>query len=84
MANKEVVAVRVLVKGHGELQVEGLTPASLAALRLVQYHAPQLTLNCLNGSGLLRVKLADMDLRPSFGREEAVNVDRSQLAKLGK
>lgn len=83
MSEKTVVPVRVLVKGHGELEVEGLTPMSLAAFRLVQYHAPNLTVNCLNGSGFLRVKLADIDLRPSFTPSEPVNMDRAQLAKLG-
>jgi len=83
MADKVIVPVRVSVTGHGELEVEGLTPASLAALRLVQYHAPNLTVNCHNGVGFLRVRLADIDLRPSFAPSEPVNMDRAQLAKLG-
>ena len=71
------------VKGHGMLAIEGLTPAGLPALRLVQYHAPNLTVNAHNGVGMLRVKLADVDLRPSFAREEPVNTDREQLSRLG-
>lgn len=71
------------VKGHGELEIEGLMPAGLPAMRLVAYHSPDMTVNCFNGAGFLRVKLADIDLRPSFAPVESVNQDRAQLAKLG-
>lgn len=72
------------VKGHGELEIEGLTASAVPALRLVQWHAPTATMNALTPSGVLRVKLADIDLRPSFVRQEiAPNTDRAQLAKLG-
>lgn len=71
------------VKGHGELEIEGLTNAALAAFRLVQYHSPNLTVNCHNGTGFLRVRLADVDLQPSFTPSEPINMDRAQLAKLG-
>lgn len=75
--------MKLLVKGHGELEIEGLTPAGLAALRLEQYHCPNLTLNALTTSGVLRVQLADIDLRPSFSPQEPLNADRAQLSKLG-
>lgn len=71
------------VKGHGELEIEGLTPAGLPALRLVAYHSPNMAVNCHNGTGFLRVRLADIDLAPSFSPREPVNTDRAQLAKLG-
>lgn len=57
------------VKGHGELEIDGLTPAGLPAMRLVAYHAPNMTVNCHNGVGFLRVRLADIDLAPSFRAE---------------
>ena len=72
------------VKGHGELEIEGLTASAVPALRLVQWHAPLMTMNALTPSGVVRVKLADIDLKPSFARKEAeTNTDRAQLAKLG-
>lgn len=75
--------MKFLVQGHGELEIEGLTQASLPALRLVQYHSPSLTVNAHNGVGFLRVKLADIDLQPSFTPSEPLNADRAQLSKLG-
>lgn len=71
------------VKGHGPLEIEGLTPNGLAAMRLVQYHSPNLTVNAHNGVGFLRVKLVDIDLRPSLIPEAPANVDRDQLSRLG-
>lgn len=76
------------VKGHGELEVEGLTPAAVPALRLVQHHSPDMTVNCKTGVGILRVRLADINLAPSFSQgvilpPPVVNEDRAQLAKLG-
>lgn len=60
--------MRFKVKGHGELEIEGLTLAGLPALRLVQFHAPEMAVNCQNGTGFLRVRLGDIDLAPSFPR----------------
>ena len=72
------------VKGHGELEIEGLTDAAVPALRLVQWHSPNMTVNAVTPSGVLRVKLVDVDLKPSFVRRDTVpNVDRVQLAALG-
>lgn len=76
------------VKGHGALEIDGLTPAGLPALRLVQYHAPEMTVNAHNGVGMLRVRLADVNLAPSFSNgvilpPPVLNEDRAQLEKLG-
>lgn len=70
------------IKGHGELEIEGLTPAGLPALRLVQYHSPDFQVACHNGVGIMRVCLKDIDLRPSFTPPEPLNADRAQLSKL--
>lgn len=80
--------MKFLVKGHGQLLIDGLTPAGIPALRLVQYHSPELTLNAHNGVGFLRVRLGDIDLAPSFSNgvilpPPILNEDRAQLAKLG-
>lgn len=75
--------MKLKVRGHGELEIEGLTPAGLPALRLVAYHSPEMTVNFHTPSGLLRVLLKDIDLNPSFSHVEPVNQDRAQLAKLG-
>ena len=77
------------VKGHGELAIEGLTPAGLPALRLLAYHSPDFQVACHNGVGILRVCLKDIDLSPSFSHGVILpppmeeNADRAQLAKLG-
>lgn len=71
------------VKGHGRLEIEGLTPAGLPALRLVQYHSPEFQVACHNGVGIMRVCLKDVDLTPTFSQREPLNTDRAQLAKLG-
>jgi hypothetical protein len=65
--------MKLPVKGMGEQEIQGLTPSGLPALRLVQYHSPDL----LVGGH----RLGDIDLRPSFS--EPINIDRAQLAKLG-
>ena len=70
------------VKGHGELAIEGLTPAGLPALRLVAFHSPEFQVACHNGVGIMRVCLKDIDLSPSFSQREPLNTDRAQLAKL--
>lgn len=71
------------VKGHGELEIEGLTPAGVPAMRLVAFHCPSMTVNAHNGVGFLRVKLADIDLRPSLTPLASANMDRDQLSRLG-
>lgn len=71
------------VKGHGELAIEGLTPAGLPALRLVAFHSPDFQVACHNGVGIMRVCLKDIDLSPSFSPREPLNTDRAQLSKLG-
>ena len=71
------------VKGHGKMEIEGLTPAGLPALRLVQYHCPEFQVACHNGIGILRVCLKDVDLNSNISPRDTVNVDRAQLAKLG-
>lgn len=77
------------VKGHGALEIEGLTPAGVPALRLVQYHCPDFQVACHNGVGIMRVCLKDIDLKPSFSNGVILpppmeeNTDRAQLAKLG-
>lgn len=71
------------VKGHGALEIEGLTPVGVPALRLVQYHCPEFQVACHNGVGIMRVCLKDIDLSPSFSKEEPVNQDRAQLSRLG-
>lgn len=72
------------VKGLTEMvEIEGLTPAGLPSLRLLQYHSPQIILTCKRGSDFLKICLADIDLAPSFSPRDALNVDRAQLAKLG-
>ena len=71
------------VKGHGELAIEGLTPAGLPALRLVAFHSPEFQVACHNGVGIMRVCLKVIDLSPSFSQREPLNTDRAQLAKLG-
>lgn len=71
------------VKGHGMLAIEGLTPAGLPALRLVQYHSPEFQVACHNGTGIMRVCLKDIDLRPSLTAETPANMDRAQLSRLG-
>ena len=73
--------MRVQVRGaKGEVEIAGLVPAGLPALRLVQYHSPQVVLTCSDGSTVL---LGDLDLNPSFSPREPLNADRAQLAKLG-
>lgn len=80
--------MKFLVKGHGDLEIDGMTPAALPALRLVQYHSPDMTVNCHNGVGMLRVRLADINLAPSFSKgvilpPPVLNEDRAQLERLG-
>jgi hypothetical protein len=80
--------MKFLVKGHGMLAIEGLTPAGLPAMRLVAFHCPNMTVNAHNGVGFLRVQLGDIELRPSFSGgvilpPPILNEDRDQLAKLG-
>ena len=75
--------MKFLVKGHGELKIEGLTPAGLPALRLIAYHCPEFQVACHNGVGIMRVCLKDIDLSPSIApATEPVNQDRAQLARL--
>jgi hypothetical protein len=74
--------VKFKVKGHGVLEIEGLTPAGVPALRLVQYHCPDFQVACHNGVGIMRVCLKDIDLSPSFSQPDPVNTDRAQLSKL--
>ena len=71
------------VKGHGMLAIEGLTPAGLPALRLVAFHSPDFQVACHNGTGIMRVCLKDIDLRPSLTAETPANMDRAQLSRLG-
>ena len=71
------------VKGHGMLAIEGLTPAGLPALRLVAFHSPDFQVACHNGTGIMRVCLKDIDLRPSLAPETPANMDRAQLSRLG-
>jgi len=71
------------VKGHGMLAIEGLTPAGLPALRLVAFHSPDFQVACHNGTGIMRVCLKDIDLRPSLTAESRDNMDRAQLYRLG-
>lgn len=65
------------------VEIEGATPASIAALRLVQYHAPNMVVTINGPSGRTEAVLGDIDLAPSFKQAEPVNQDRAQLAKLG-
>ena len=65
------------------VEIEGATPASIAALRLVQYHAPKMAVMVTTSQGRAEAKLGDIDLAPSFKQAEQVNQDRAQLAKLG-
>ena len=68
----------------GEIvQIEGLTPAAVAAFSLVQYHAPTLVGSVIRAAGKAEAKRKDIDLAPSFKPAEQVNQDRAQLAKLG-
>ena len=62
--------MRFQVKGLGEVEVEGLPPCAVPALRLVQYHAPTLILTAKTASGTLAVRLGDVDLAPSFRNQE--------------
>jgi hypothetical protein len=71
------------VKGHGMLAIEGLTPAGLPALRLVAFHSPEFQVACHNGTGIMRVCLKDIDLRPLLTPPEPLNADRDQLSRLG-
>jgi len=71
------------VKGHGMLAIEGLTPLGVPALLLVQYHSPDFQVACHNGTGIMRVCLKDIDLRPSLTAETPANMDRAQLSRLG-
>jgi hypothetical protein len=75
--------MKFALPGHGSVEIEGVTPASVAALRLVQYHAPKLIVSVITPTGTLRVEIKDIDLSPSFKQAETVNQDRAQLAKLG-
>lgn len=54
------------VDGQGDLEIVGLTPVSLPALRLVQYHAPDMALVCKTAKGTISVRLGDVNLRPSL------------------
>lgn len=62
------------VTGKGLVDIAGLTPAGIPALRLLQYHSPDMT---VGGH-----RLGDIDLAPSF-RNDPINTDRAQLATLG-
>lgn len=62
--------MRFKVKGHGELEIRGLTASGLPALRLVQFHSPEMAVNCHNGTGFVGVRLGDIDLAPSFKRAD--------------
>lgn len=75
--------MKFALPGHGMVEIEGITPVSVAALRLVQYHAPKLIVSAITPTGTLRVEIKDFDLSPSFKQSETVNHDRAQLAKLG-
>ena len=70
--------MKLVVKGLGEQEIRGLVPAGLPALRLVQYHSPDLLLG--------GYRLGDIELRPSLNTEtvHVSNMDRAQLAALGK
>lgn len=73
---------------HGAVEIDGVTPASVAALRLVQYHAPKLIVSVKTPAGTLIMELKDIDLSPSFSKgvilpPPVLNKDRAQLEKLG-
>lgn len=74
--------MKFFVKGHGELEIEGLTKTSLGAIRLIQYNSPDMTVNCWDGTRFLRVKLSEIDLRSS-SVPPSPNADRAQLSALG-
>lgn len=76
--------MKFLARGiEGEVEIEGLTPAGLPALRLVQYHSPQVSLACRVGSVPTKLALGVIDLNPSFVPHDSLNTDRAQLAKIG-
>lgn len=76
--------MKFLARGiEGEVEIEGLTPAGLPALRLVQYHSPNLILACKVGTDPIKLTLGDVNLNPSFVPHENLNTDRAQLAKIG-
>ena len=75
--------MKCAIKGHGELEIEGLTLGGLPAMRLVQYHSPEMTVNAFNGNGYLRVKLRDVDLGYPLRAQEPVVKDRAQLDPSG-
>jgi hypothetical protein len=81
--SQEVGETMNLTLAGRPVQIEGVTPASLAALRLVQYHAPNMIVTVITEQGTQQAKLKDIDLAPSFKQSEPVNHDRAQLAKLG-
>lgn len=58
--------MRFQVKGLGEVEIEGLPPCAVPALRLVQVHAPYLSVAAICGAERLIVPLKDVDLAPSL------------------
>ena len=70
---EQEASMKLSVKGSGDQEITGLTPSGLPALRLVQYHSPDLLIGAY--------RLGDIDLRPSFS--EPINIDRAQLKSLG-
>ena len=73
--------MRFQVMGRaGEVEIVGITPSGLPALRLVQYHSPQVSLACRDGS---IVALGEIDLAPSFSSRDPSNGNHEQLAKTG-
>lgn len=73
-----------VVRGVPEkVEIEGLTPNGLPALRLLQVHSPRMDITCKRGTDFIKVSLGDIDLAPSLVSREALNVDRAQLSKLG-
>ena len=67
--------MKLKTKTGESIEVRGLTPSSLPALRLVQFRSPDLTVD--------GYRLGDIDLNPSLSPEVPLNVDRAQLARLG-
>ncbi len=76
--------MRLKVNGYGELEIHGLTPAGLPALRLVQFHSPEIVIRCQNGKDSIQVRLGDIDLAPSFKEGKPQPPARSAAAPNGE
>ena len=66
--------MRLATKAGASIEIHGLTPSGLPALRLVQHHSPDLT---VDGH-----RLGDLNLAPSLSSNDPLNTDRAQLATL--